>query len=86
MNYKLYYHIISVTYRDATRVARVGIVNESTGEVFYGEARRNPKDEMNIALATNLATARAIRKAMLQDLSDDEAVIIEHGACFDFAC
>lgn len=86
MNYKLCYHIISVTYNNDTRVTRVGIVNESTGEVFYGEARRHPTDSLCMKRGTNLAALRAVRKAVLQDLSDDKTIIIEHGECCDFAC
>lgn len=84
MTYSLHYHIVSVTYRDNTRVTRVGILNESTGEVFYGEARRNPRDTMNVSLGVNLATLRAVRQAMLQDLADDKGSIIDGGSCFDF--
>ena len=84
MTYKLHYHIVSITYQDDTRVTRVGIVNESTGEVFYGTARRNPRDEMDVSLGVNLATLRAVRKAMLQDLADDKNVLLEDSACYDF--
>lgn len=84
MTYNLHYHIVSITYRDNTRVTRVGIVNESTGELFYGEARRNPRDEMNASLGVNLATLRAVRQAILQDLADDKNTIIDEGSCFDF--
>ena len=84
MTYKLHYHIISINYNDDTRVTRVGILNESTGEVFYGEAHRNPKDGLDISVGTNLAVCRAVRKAVLQDLADDKNSIIENGASFDF--
>lgn len=84
MTYNLHYHIVSITYRDNTRVTRVGIVNESTGELFYGEARRNPRDEMDVSLGVNLATLRAVRQAILQDLADDKNTIIDEGSCCDF--
>lgn len=86
MTYKLHYHIISIEYFDATRVTTVTIVNESTGEVFSGSARRNPRDEMDVSVGVNLATLRAVRHAITQDLADDEDTIIEEGCCFDFDC
>lgn len=84
MNYSINYHIISVKYLDKKRVTEVIIVNEDTGEVFKGRAHRYPEDEMDIALATNLATARAVRKAIITDLKDCESHIIENGAEFQF--
>lgn len=84
MTYKINYHIISIQYADASRYTRVSIVNEDTGEVFTGLARRNKKDAMNIRLATNLATARAVKKAIEADLADCERYIIEDGAEFSF--
>ena len=84
MTYNLHYHIISIEYFDATRVTTVTIVNESTGEVFSGSARRNPRDEMNASLGINLATLRAVRQAVLQDLADDKNTIIDCGSCCDF--
>jgi len=86
MTYKLHYHIISIEYFDVTRVTTVTIVNESTGEVFSGSARRNPRDTMNASLGVNLATLRAVRKAMERDLTDDENTIVNEGSCFDFDC
>ena len=79
MNYSINYSIVSVSYEEATRTTTVIIVNEDSGETFYGEARRNPKDKMNIALATNLATARAVHEAVTTDLQDSEESIIEYG-------
>lgn len=84
MNYSINYSIISIHHRASTRVTTVTIVNEDTGEVFTGNATRNPADEMNIALATNLATARAVRKAVITDLKDCENQIIEEGDEFQF--
>ena len=84
MTYNFNYRIISVTYRDMSRETKVCIMNESTGELFYGTARRHPKDEPNIALATNLATERAVRKAITADLLDDETMIIDQAHCFSF--
>jgi len=86
MNYKLCYHIISINYNNDTRVTRVGIVNESTGEFCDGEARRNPSDPLFIERGTNLATLRAVRKAVLQDLADDKTTIINEASCFNFDC
>ena len=86
MQYNLHYHVISITYRDATRVTRVGIVNESTGELFYGEARRNPADGMDASLGINLATLRAVRQAILDELAEDKDDIIDQGYCYDFNC
>ena len=84
MSYTLNYHIESINYNEETRVTRVCIVNEDSGEVFYGEATRNPKDKMNIRLATNLATARAVRQAINSDLNDCEHYIEELGDEFQF--
>lgn len=84
MTYTINYSITSISYSDRARTTRVSIVNEDTGEIFIGEAKRNPKDEMDIALATNLATARAVRKAILADLEDSEAHIIDYGDEFNF--
>lgn len=84
MTYNLHYHIVSIDYRDHDRATCVGIINESTGEIFYGKARRNPRDEMDISLGVNLATLRAVRKAMLRDLADDKNTIIDEGSCYDF--
>ena len=84
MSYKLNYHIITIEYSEFTRATRVSIVNEDTGEVFEGTAKRNPKDKMNIALATNLATARAVRKAVEADLNDCERYIEDCGSEFQF--
>lgn len=84
MTYTLNYHIITIEYSEFTRATRVSIVNEDTGEIFQGEARRNPKDKMNIALATNLATARAVRQAIDSDLSDCEGFIGDNGSEFQF--
>jgi len=86
MQYTLHYHIVSIVYHHNSRVTAVTIVNESTGEVFVGKARRNPKDEMNASLGINLATLRAVRQAILQDLADDKNTIIDEGSCFDFDC
>ena len=79
MSYKLNYHIINIRYADASRYTCVSIVNEDTGEVFTGLARRNKKDAMNIRLATNRATARAVKKAIEADLADCETYIIDNG-------
>lgn len=84
MNYSLNYHIISIDYFDATRVTTITIVNEDTGEIFSGEARRNPADKMDIALAVNLATLRAVRKAVLEDLRFAKRHILEYGSEFSF--
>lgn len=84
MNYTINYHIDSIKYIEKKRVTEVVIVNEDTGEVFKGRAHRYPADEMDIALATNLATARAVRKAILTDLKDCEKHISENGAEFQF--
>lgn len=87
MQYNLHYNIVSITYSEATRVTRVGIVNKSTtGEVIYGEARRNPCDSMDASLGINLATLRAVRKAVLQELAEDKSDIIDQGYCYDFDC
>ena len=84
MTYTLNYNICSISYNANTRVTRVVIVNEDTGEVFEGQATRNPNDKMNIALATNLATARAVRSAINSDLSDCEGFIGDNGSEFQF--
>ena len=78
MIYELHYHIISVRYDEDTRATNVAIINESTGEVFSGKARRHPDDECNLSLAINLATARAVRKAADADLADEERVVIDY--------
>ena len=78
MTYKLHYHITSVSYNEETRKTTVGIVNESTGEMFFGVARRHPSDESNLSLAINLATARAVREAAASDLLDEEDTIIRY--------
>lgn len=78
MTYTLHYHIVSVYYDEDTRATDVTIINESTGELFYGQARRHPADECDLALGINLATARAVRKAMDADLADEESTIIRH--------
>lgn len=78
MTYELNYHITAVGYKEGTRMTTVAIVNDDTGEVFYGEARRHPADECDLALGINLATARAVRKAMDADLADEESTIIRH--------
>lgn len=84
MQYNLHYRILSINYDDDTRVTRVGILNESTGEVFHGEARRNPNDFMSPKIGVQLATLRAVRKAMLQDLADDKSDILWHGSSLSF--
>lgn len=84
MTYNFNYHIISIDYFDVTRVTTVTIVNESTGEIFNGTARRNPRDEMDMGLATSLATERAVRKGITADLLDDETMIIDQAHCCDF--
>ena len=84
MSYTFNYHINSVYYNETTRVTTVNIVNEDTGEIFMGQAKRNPKDKMNIRLATNLAIARAVRKAIESDLNDCERYIENWGAEFQF--
>lgn len=86
MKYSINYSIHSINYCEADRTTRVVIVNEDTGELFTGTARRNPADRMDIALATNLATLRAVRKAVLIDLIDCKSVIINDGAEFSFNC
>ena len=84
MNYSLNYNILSINYNERTRVTSVQIVCEDTGEIFEGHARRNPSDKMNIALAVNLSTMRAVRKAMLEDLRFAEQHILEYGSEFSF--
>ena len=84
MSYQFNYHIISIYYNETTRVTTVNIVNEDTGEIFGGQAKRNPKDKMNMRLATNLATARAVRKAIESDLDDCERQIERYDEEFQF--
>lgn len=84
MNYSINYSVISIYHYPRTRTTVVTIVNEATGEVFNGSATRNPADKMDIALATNLATERAIRKAVITDLKDCEDQIINFGTAPQF--
>ena len=84
MNYQLNYSILSVNYTEKKRKTTVTIVNEDTGEIFKGTAHRYPNDRLDMSLATNLATARAVRKAILTDLEDCEQVIIDTGDEFEF--
>lgn len=85
MTYHFDYSILSINYNGDTRVTTVRIVDENTGEVLEGTARRNPADKMDIRLATNLATLRAVRKAILTDLSDCRNIILQYGSeDFDF--
>ena len=84
MTYNFNYRIISINYREASRETKVCIMNESTGYVFDGIAKRNPKDKPNIALATNLAIERAVRKAISADLLEHEMMIIDQANCLDF--
>lgn len=65
------YHIVSINYREKTRVTKVEIVCEDTGEIFIGKAHRNKADKPNIQLGANLALARAIKK-MVSTACDDE--------------
>ena len=84
MNYKLNYHILSVNYNADTRTTVVRIVCEDTGEIFEGRARRNPADSMSIEVGTNLATLRAVRKAVLEDLSFAKSNILLWGNHLNF--
>lgn len=84
MTYTLHYHITAVNYKESSRTTTVAVVDGFTGEVFYGEARRHPNDKHNLALAINLATARAVRKAADSELADEESTIIRHGESSDF--
>ena len=75
MKYSVNYRILSINYSEKTRVTTVTIVNEDTGEIFYGRAHRLKYDELNISLGTNLALARAVKKLVLTDLADEERTI-----------
>lgn len=78
MTYELRYRIIAVAYNEHSRTTTVNIINESTGEVFCGKARRHPADDCNLSLAINLATMRAVREAAAADLQDEENTIIRY--------
>lgn len=77
MHYNIQYHVISAEYNDVTRLTTVRIINDNTGEVFKGKARRHPKDGMNSSLAFNLATLRAVKKAIEANLEVHEKIISE---------
>ena len=84
MTYSNNYSIISINYKENKRTTTARIVCEDTGEIFEGRAHRHPEDEMDIALATNLAVARAVKKMLLTNLRDDENMIIGLGDCLSF--
>lgn len=84
MTYSNNYSIISINYKEKKRTTTARIMCEDTGEVFEGRAHRHPEDEMDIALATNLAVARAVKKMVLANLQDDENMIIDLGDCMAF--
>ena len=84
MNYSVNYSLISVTYNEKKRLTSARIVCEDTGEIFEGRAHRYPEDDMNIALGTNLAVARAVRKMVNTALNDEVSYIKEWGIDFQF--
>ena len=80
------YSIISINYREKTRVTKVQIVCEDTCEVFIGTARRHKDDKMNIQLGTNLALARAV-KNMVSTMCDDEINTVQfYGSSLQYDC
>lgn len=92
MTYSFHYHIVSTSYNQKTQITRVEIINESTGELFFGTAHREPVEETNpnapyIDVASrdvNLATICAVRKGIMRDLMDDKYITTECGYCMDF--
>lgn len=86
MNYSVNYRIISIHYSEKTRVTEVTIFNEDTGEIFKGRAHRLRYDPLNIALGTNLALARAVKKLVLTDLADEERIVKEEEWSMLFNC
>ena len=76
MKLTLNYSILAISYRRASRKTEVAIVNDDTGEIFVGTARRHPDDEMNMHLGTDLALNRALQKAMRTALTDEEIELI----------
>lgn len=84
MTYSNNYSIISINYKKKKRTTTARIMCEDTGEIFEGRAHRHYEDEMDIALATNLAVARAVKKMVLTNLQDDEKTIIDLGDCMSF--
>ena len=75
MQYSINYRILSINYSDKTRVTKVTILHEDTGEIFSGRAHRLKYDSLDISLGTSLALTRAIKKLVLTDLADEENTI-----------
>ena len=76
MKFNLHYSIYSVSYLEKSRKTLVAIINDSTGEIFVGTARKHPDDELNLQLGIDLALNRALQKATLTALKDEEVEII----------
>ena len=77
MKYCLYYHIHSFSYNDASRKTQVTIVDDNTGEVFIGVARRHPADHNLPIYGFELAFTRALRQLADANLADTEACLID---------
>lgn len=84
MTHSTNYSIISINYNEKKRTTTARIVCEDTGEIFEGRAHRYPEDNMNIALGTNLAVARAVRKMVNTALNDEITYIKQCGNDFQF--
>ena len=72
----LNYSIFAISYHHASRETSVAIINDDTGEIFVGTARKHPADEMNMHLGTDLALNRALQEATLVALKDEERELI----------
>lgn len=79
MKFTANYHILDISYEDISRVTTVRIVCEDTGEVFEGNAIRNPKDGMDIRLGANIALTRAVKEMVDTNIKDDLDNLIEYG-------